>query len=103
MRSLELWALRNLRYCRGCDIDMVSFFAGHGERTAWAVWTALPELTQTLTLLFTAPDHIDEHAMHTVERFIILPYDRTRHVATTQTVCKEKQCDTTDGVCALAA
>jgi len=33
----------------GCDT--VSCFAGHGKRTAWAVWTPLPELTQTLTLL----------------------------------------------------
>ena len=27
----------------GCDT--VSCFAGHGKRTAWAVWTVLPELT----------------------------------------------------------
>ena len=36
----------------GCDT--VSCFAIHGKRTAWAVWTDLPQLTQTLTLLFTA-------------------------------------------------
>ncbi len=59
----------------GCDT--VSCFAGHGKRTAWAVWTALPQLTQTLTDLSTAPDHIDEDAMHTIERFVILLYDRT--------------------------
>jgi len=50
-------ALPRFHALTGCD--MVSFFAGHGKRTAWAVWTALPELTQTLILLFTAPDHID--------------------------------------------
>jgi len=27
----------------GCDT--VSCFAGHDKRTAWAMWTALPELT----------------------------------------------------------
>ena len=59
----------------GCDT--VSCIAGHGKRTAWAVWTVLPELTQTLTLLSTAPDHINEDAMHTIERFITLLYDRT--------------------------
>ena len=61
----------------GCDT--VSCFAGHGigKRTAWAVWTALPELTQTLVLLSTALDHINEDAMQTIERFIILLYDRT--------------------------
>jgi len=80
----------------GCD--MVSFFDGHGKRTAWAVWTALPELTQTLTLLFTAPDHIDEDAIHTIDRFIILPYDRTSTTTDIVKACKEKQCpaDTTD-------
>lgn len=59
----------------GCDT--VSCFAGHGKRTAWAVWTPLPELTQTLTLLSTAPNRINEDAMHTIERFITLLYDRT--------------------------
>jgi len=59
----------------GCDT--VSCFAGHGKRTAWAVWTVLPELTQTLTLLSNAPDRIDVDAMHTIERFITLLYDRT--------------------------
>jgi len=28
----------------GCDT--VSCFAGHGQKTAWIVWTALPELTR---------------------------------------------------------
>jgi len=48
----------------GCDT--VSCFAGHGNRTAWAVWTVLPEVTQTLTFLSIAPDHINEDAMHTI-------------------------------------
>lgn len=37
----------------------------------------LPELTQTLTLLSNAPDRINEDAIHTIEGFIILLYDRT--------------------------
>ena len=59
----------------GCDT--VSCFAGHGKRTAWAVWTALPALTKTLVDLSTAPIHVDEEAMQTIERFVILLYDRT--------------------------
>jgi hypothetical protein len=60
----------------GCDT--VSCFAGHGKRTAWAVlWTALPELTQALVTLSSAPNHVDEDAMQTIERFVILLYDRT--------------------------
>lgn len=59
----------------GCD--MVSYFDAHGRRTAWAVWTVLPEQTQTLTLLSTAPYRVNEDDMHTIERFIILLYDRT--------------------------
>jgi len=69
-----------------------------GQHGHWAVWTALPELTQTLTLLSAAPDHIDEDAMHTIDRFIILPYDRTSTATDIVKVSKEKQCpaDTTD-------
>ena len=52
----------------GCDT--FSCFAGHGKTTAWAVWTALPELTQALIDLSTAPIHVD--AMPTIERFVIL-------------------------------
>lgn len=59
----------------GCDT--ISCFAGHGKRTAWAVRTVLPELVHTLTLLYTAPDCINEDAMHTIERFTRLLYDRT--------------------------
>ena len=56
---------------------MVSFFAGRGKTTAWEVWTALPELTQVLIDLTTAPAQVDEDATQTIERFVILLYDRT--------------------------
>lgn len=74
------WALRKgqtlpMFYAlMGCD--MVFCFTRHGKRTAWSVWTNLPQLTQTLTDLSIAPDHIDEDAMHTIKRFIILLSDR---------------------------
>ena len=59
----------------GCDT--VSFFAGCGKRTACEVWTAVPELTQVLVDLTTAPEQVDEDAAHTIERLVILLYDRT--------------------------
>ena len=58
----------------GCDT--VSCFAGHGKRTAWAVWTALPEVTQALIDLSSALIHVDEDTMQTIERFVVLLYDR---------------------------
>jgi len=44
---------------------------------AWEVWTAAPELTQVITDLTTAPDQVDKDATHTIDRFVILLYDRT--------------------------
>jgi len=59
----------------GCDT--VSFFAGRGKTTACEVWTALPELTQVLIDVTTAPAQVDEDATQTIERFIILLNDMT--------------------------
>ena len=57
----------------GCDT--ASSFAGHGRKTTWTIWTVLPELTN-------APSGIPDDVMHTIERFVILLYDRT-------STCKE--------------
>ena len=57
--------------------DTVSGFAGHGKRKAWAAWMALPELTQALASVSSAPDVISDDAMLVIERFVILLYDRT--------------------------
>ena len=59
----------------GCDT--VSSFAGHGEKTAWAVWAVFPELTNALLELCSALHDIPQEVMATIERFIILLYDRT--------------------------
>ena len=59
----------------GCDT--VSSFARHGKKTAWAVWTVFPELTNALLELSSAPHDILQEQMATIERFIILLYDRT--------------------------
>jgi len=63
----------------GCDT--VSSFARHGKKTAWAVWTVLPELTEALLLLSSAPRDIPHDAMRIIERFVILLYDRTSKCA----------------------
>ena len=49
-------ALLILHALTGCDT--VSSFAGHGKKTAWANWTVLPELTNALLKLSTAPSDI---------------------------------------------
>jgi len=59
----------------GCDT--VSCFARHGKKRAWTAWTAFSALTQALVDLSTAPNDVDEDAMQTIERFVILLYDRT--------------------------
>ena len=59
----------------GCDT--VSSFVGHGKKTAWAVWSVFPELTHALLKVSSAPNDIPQEVMATIERFIILLYDRT--------------------------
>jgi len=56
----------------GCDT--VSSFASHWKKT---LWTVLPELTRALLKLSSAPSDIPEEVLHTIERFVILLYDRT--------------------------
>ena len=64
----------------GCDT--VSSFAGHGKKTAGTIWTVLPELTNALLKLSSAPSGIPDDVMHTIEKFVKLLYDRT-------STCKE--------------
>ena len=59
----------------GCDT--VSSFVGHRKKTVWAVWAVFPELTYALLKLSSAPNDIPQEVMATIERFIILLYDRT--------------------------
>ena len=59
----------------GCDT--VSSFVGHGKKTAWAVWAVFPKLTHALLKLSSAPTEIPQEVMATIERFVILLYDRT--------------------------
>ena len=54
----------------GCDT--VSSFVGHGKKTAWTIWKALPELTDAMLTLPCAPRDIGLEVMQVIERFIIL-------------------------------
>ena len=58
----------------GCDT--VFSFAGHGKKTAWAIWTVLPELINSLLKLSAAPSDLPENVLYTTERYVILLYDR---------------------------
>ena len=57
----------------GCDT--VSSFVEHSKNTAWSTWNALPDLTDALLTLSSAPSFID--VIHIIERVVILMYDRT--------------------------
>ena len=68
-------AISMFRAFTGCDT--VSAFVGHGNKSAWATWNSFPELTNALLNLSQSPTEIPEHCMQTIERFVILLYDRT--------------------------
>ena len=59
----------------GCDT--VSSFVGHGKEKARSTWNALSELTHALLTLSHAPSEPTEDVLHTIQRFVILLYDRT--------------------------
>ena len=68
-------ALAMFHALTGCDT--VSAFVGHGKKTAWAAWKALPELTDALLSLACAPPYVSDECMDIIERFVIVMYDRT--------------------------
>ena len=59
----------------GCDT--VSSFVGRGKKTAWSVWNVMPQLTDAILTVSSAPSEMEEDVLRTIERFIILLYDRT--------------------------
>ena len=58
----------------GCD--MTSQFLGYGKKTAWAAWTSIPDLTDTLAALAHDPDLFSLRSVqvHRNERFTVLMY-----------------------------
>ncbi|KAG7176515.1 hypothetical protein Hamer_G024553 [Homarus americanus] len=59
----------------GCD--RVSAFAGHSKKAAWATWNAFPEVTTAFLGLASTPSELPDGVLSTLERFIVLLYDRT--------------------------
>lgn len=53
----------------GCD--SVSSFVGHRKKSAWGTWKVLPELTQALLELGSAPSDIPSHVSDAIERFTV--------------------------------
>ena len=59
----------------GCDT--VSSFVVHDKTMAWTTWNSFPDLMDTLLRLSCAKGDIEEDVIGTIERFVILLYDRT--------------------------
>ncbi|CAH3151254.1 unnamed protein product [Porites lobata] len=58
----------------GCDT--VSFFGGRGKRTAWDTWRSYNDITLIFVSLANTPESV-ESSVTSLERFVILLYDRT--------------------------
>ncbi len=72
------FALPMFHALTGCDT--VSSFCGRGKKTAWNTWKVFPEATQAFEELQQVNTNISESAMATVERFVVLLYDRTSNI-----------------------
>ncbi|KAG7154405.1 hypothetical protein Hamer_G017623 [Homarus americanus] len=59
----------------GCDT--VPVFAGHSKNAAWATWNAFPEVTTAFLSLASTSSELPGGVLSTLERFIVLFYDRT--------------------------
>ena len=60
----------------GCDT--VSSFGGRSKKTAWETWKACDEVTSTVCALGATPTpSIVDDSLDTLERFVVLLYDRT--------------------------
>ena len=59
----------------GCDT--VSCFYGKSKKTALDTWKSFPEVTPVFIALSRAQTEIAEEWMSTLERFVVLLYDRT--------------------------
>lgn len=59
----------------GCDT--ASCFYGKGKKTAMDTWNRFPEATTAFLSLASTPSEVSETCMATLERFVVLLYDRT--------------------------
>ena len=73
---LKSLALPMFHAFTGCDT--VSSFSGRGKKSAWEIWNVFPEVTDTFSALMGQPQQSDvDAAMTTLERFVVLLYDKT--------------------------
>ena len=70
-RSLALPVFHALTGC-----DTVSFFGGKSKKSAWDTWNSFPEVTHSFLEIATAPDKLSNKCTQTIERFVVLLYDR---------------------------
>ena len=64
----------------GCDT--VSSFCGRGKKTAWNTWKVYPEVIEAFEEFPLMQTEISDMAMKTLERFVVLLYDRTSDIMT---------------------
>ena len=77
----------------GCDTT--SAFKGKGKKSAWKVWQAFKEVTETLVYLSLNPFenvHVDSIHFASIERFIVVLYDRTSPLISVNDVREELFC-----------
>jgi hypothetical protein len=81
-------ALPGLHAFTGCD--QVSAFSGRGKQTAWKTLESMPESIQTFKTLGNMPSDPDiVENVATVERFVVLLYDRSSECQTTNDARQE--------------
>lgn len=71
----------------GCDTT--SQILGCGKKTAWAIWSAMPELTDTFLSSTSDPDSftLESEYMKLNERFTVLMYNKSCSAATVNEAC----------------
>ena len=63
----------------GCDT--VSVFSGKGKKSAFDLWNICPSVTAIFGLLSSMPYELRQEHLETIERFVILWYDRTSRLS----------------------
>ncbi len=63
----------------GCDTT--SSFAGRGKKTAFNTWNVFPEVTGAFEDLLHMQENFGSTTISTLQRFVVLMYDRTSDIA----------------------
>lgn len=73
----------------GCD--QVSFFMGKGKKTAWETTKIYPDVVEAFASLGRVPptEQILNNYMPTIERFVVLMYDRTSSCTSVDDIRRE--------------